>query len=201
MSEGSRAAGPYAQPRTNASIAAPGTLVPHLSGPAAALRQVLAAHAVRRCPHVIEIGGAGLPITGFLHHRPASVTVIDPKIPAFAAETLNGAPCRVRHLAAKLQQVALTPPAEAFALVLLGLSLKPFGRSAAVPQDLLALARTAAVLVIDYAFALDRAQDQIDALLAARDDPPTIDLELRINDAGLARTGYGRRRWLAFGAS
>ena len=201
MSEGSEAAGPYAQPRANASAAAPGVLLPHLSGPAASLRQVLAAHAVRHCPHVIEIGGAGLPITGFLHHRPTSVTVIDPKIPAFAAEALNGAPCRVRHLAAKLQQVPLAPPVAPFALVLLGLSLKPFGRSAAVPQELLALARTAAVLVIDYALALDRAQGQIGALTAARSEPPTIDLELRINDAALARAGYDRRRWLAFGAS
>lgn len=201
MSEGSGAAGQYAQPQANASTAEPGVLLPHLAGPAAPLRQVLAAHAVRHCPHVIEIGGAGLPITGFLQHRPASVTVIDPKIPAFAAETLSGAPCRVRHLAAKLQQVPLAPPAAPFALVLLGLSLKPFGREAAIPPELLALARQADVLVIDYALDLDRAQGLIGALLATRSEPPTIDLELRINDAAMARAGYDRRRWLAFGAS
>lgn len=150
---------------------------------------------------MIEIGGTGLPITGFLGHRPASVTVIDPKLPAFAAETLNGAPCRVRHLAAKLQQVALAPPAEAFALVLLGLSLKPFGAGAALAPELLALARSAAVLVIDYALDLDRAQGQIGALEATRAEAPAIDPELRINDVALARAGYDRRRFLAFGAA
>lgn len=201
MSEGAWAAGPYAQPQTNTSTAAPGTLLPHLLGPAAPLRQVLAAHAVRHCHHVIEIGGAGLPITGFLHHRPASVTVIDPKIPAFAAETLGGAPCRVRHLAAKLQQVSLTPSAEPFALVLLGLSLKPFGRKAAMPPDLLALAQAAKVLVIDYALDLDRAQGLIGTLLATRAEAPSIDLDIRINDTAMAQAGYDRRRWLAFGAS
>lgn len=200
MPEDLQAAGPYAQPPTNASAAAPGVLLPHLSSPAAPLRQVLAAHAVRHCPHVIEIGGAGLPITGFLHHRPASVTVIDPKIPAFAAETLNGAPCRVRHLAAKLQQVPLAPPDQPFALVLLGLSLKPFGAKAAMPPELLALARAASVLVIDYALDLHRAKNLIGTLLATREDAPTIDLEITINDAAMARAGYDRRRWLAFGA-
>ncbi len=206
MPEREKVAGPYSQPQAKASAAQPsetpgaGTLLPHLAGPAAALRQVLAAHLVRRCPHIIEIGGAGLPITGFLTHSPTSVTVIDPKIPAFAAESLNGAPCRVRHLAAKLQQVALTPPPEAYALVLLGLSLKPFGRSAAVPAELLALARAADVLVIEHALDLGRASGQIGTLPAARQDRPAIDLELRLNDAALALAGYDRRRFLAFGA-
>jgi hypothetical protein len=177
-----------------------GVLLPHLAGPAASLRQVLAAHAVRGCAHILEIGGAGLPITGFLTHRPASVTVVDPKIPAFAAQMLNGFPCHVRHLAAKLQEVDLDPPAP-LGLVLLGLSLKPFGRGEAVPPVLLDLARRATTLVIDYALDLDRAQSQIGALIAARAATPAIDLALTIADPALDRAGFARRRFLVYGTA
>jgi hypothetical protein len=199
-------AGPYASASAKTSAvldgaAAPaGVLLPHLAGPAASLRQVLAAHAVRDCAHIVEIGGAGLPITGFLTHRPASVTVVDPKIPAFAAQRLNGSACRVRHLAAKLQEVDLDPE-KPFGLVLLGLSLKPFGRGEAVPPVLLDLARRAATLVIDYALDLERARGQIGALIAARAEPPTIDLALTIADPALDQAGFGRRRFLVYGAA
>lgn len=205
------AAGPYASASAKASAgqddaspdgacAPAGVLLPHLAGPAASLRQVLAAHALRRCAHIVEIGGAGLPITGFLTHRPASVTVVDPKIPAFEASALNGCPCRVRHLAAKLQEVDLAP-AGPFGLVLLGLSLKPFGRGEAVPPVLLDLAGRAETLVIDYALDLDRAQGQIGALTAARRTPPVIDLALTIADPALQEAGFGRRRFLVYGAA
>lgn len=199
-----KVAGPYASAPAKASdgpetASAPsGILLPHLASPAAALRQVLAAHAVRACAHIVEIGGAGLPITGFLTHRPETVTVIDPKIPEFAAATLNDAPCRLRHHAAKLQEVEIAPMAP-YALILLGLSLKPFGRRGATPPELLALAAHADVLVIDYALDLERAQGQIGALTATRTAPPTIDLALTINDEALRAAGFDRRRFLVFG--
>lgn len=197
-------AGPYASAGPKASEAGPdpdalaGTRLPHLASPAAALRQVLAAHALRRCTHIVEIGGAGLPITGFLTHHPASVTVVDPKIPAHEADTLNSAPCRLRHVAAKLQEVEIAP-ATPYGLVLLGLSLKPFGRRAATPPELLALAKGAAVLVIDYALELERAQGQIGALTATRNDAPAIDLSLTIHDEALRAAGFDRRRFLVYG--
>lgn len=176
-----------------------GGALAHLAGPAAALRQVLAAHAVRFCPEIIEIGGAGLPITAFLNHGPEAVTVIDPKIPPFEAEKLAGAPCRVRHLAAKLQESDLAVPAGPFGLVLLGLSLKPFGRKEAVAPILLALAAAARTLVIDYAVDLDRARGQIGALIAARADRPSIDLTLEIEDPVIRAAGFARRRFVVFG--
>lgn len=202
---GSKVAGPYASAGSKASGAGPapdalaGTRLAHLASPAAALRQVLAAHAVRNCADIVEIGGAGLPITGFITHHPACVTVIDPKIPAYEADTLNGAPCRLRHLPAKLQEVEIAP-AGPYALVLLGLSLKPYGRRAATPPELLALAAKAAVLVIDYALDLERAQGQIGALTATRTDAPAIDLSLTIHDEALRAAGFDRRRFLAYGA-
>lgn len=152
---------------------------------------------MRDCPHIVEIGGAGLPITGFLTHQPDSVTVIDPKIPDFSAAMLNDTPCRVRHLAAKLQDVEIAP-AGPYALILLGLSLKPFGRRGATPPELLGLAAGARVLVIDYALDLERAQGQIGALTATRPAPPVIDLALTINDEALRAAGFDRRRHLVF---
>ncbi|CAH1679040.1 conserved hypothetical protein [Hyphomicrobiales bacterium] len=193
-------AGPYASaPFEARDPAAPpsGIMLPHLVSPPAAVRQVLAAYAVRHCVHIVEIGGAGLPITGFLTNRPETVTVIDPKIPEFSATTLNGAPCRVRHRAAKLQEVEIAPAAP-YALVLLGLSLKPFGALGATPPELLTLAAGADVLVIDYALELERAQGQIGALTATRLAPPTIDLSLTINNAAMRASGFDRRRFLAF---
>lgn len=191
-------AGPYSLSPAKTSVAESGIRLPHLAGAAAELRQVLAAHALRGCEHVVEIGGAGLPITGFLTRRPASVTVIDPKIPAFAGEDLNGAPCRVRHIAAKLQQVDLAPPEGRLGLVLLGLSLKPYGSAPALGDELLALARRADVVVIDYALSLERALGQIGPLLETRAAPATIDVELRLNDPALAAAGYDHRRLLVF---
>lgn len=197
-------AGPYASPDTKAShendgaMAPSGTLLPHLAGPGACLRQVLAAHAVRHCPHIVEIGGAGLPITGFLTHSPRSVTVIDPKIPAFQAGLLNGKPCTVLHRATKLQAIALAPP-KPYALVLLGLSLKPFGGAAATAPELLALAEAAETLVIDYALDLERACGQIGAITATRPAPPLIDLAMTIDDPALRNAGYDRRRFLVYG--
>jgi len=202
------AGGPYASAGAKASAepgpaadgrdAPAGVLLPHLSGPAACLRQVLAAHAVRGCADIVEIGGAGLPLTHFLTHAPKSVTVIDPKIPPFSAERLNGRACTVRHLAAKLQAVALEPR-PGMALVLLGLSLRPFGRASATPPALLALAQAVDVLVIDYALALPRALGQIGELVATRPEPPLIDLALTIDDPALSEAGFARRRFLAFG--
>jgi hypothetical protein len=192
--------GPYALSSAKASAAEPDAPLPHLGSPAAALRQVMAAHLLRHCDHVIEIGGAGLPITDYITHRPASVIVVDPKIAPFASESLNGAPCKVRHIPAKLQQLDLEAPQSSFGLVLLGLSLKRFSDGEAVDARLLALARAADVLILEHADGLERARDQVPALLAGRQDQPAIDLDLTIKDAALAQAGYQRRRFLAFGA-
>ena len=79
--------------------------LPHLSGPASEIRQVLAAHFVRDCPHILEIGGYIRPVTNYLTHRPISVISVDPKTPPFEADELNGHPCKVRHVDKKFQQV------------------------------------------------------------------------------------------------
>jgi len=48
--------------------------LPHLAGVGASLRQVFAAHFLRGCEHVLEIGGHIRPVTNYLTHHPRSVT-------------------------------------------------------------------------------------------------------------------------------
>ncbi len=177
-----------------------GERLAHLAGPASAVRQAIAAHFLTGCAHVVEIGGAGLPMSRFLTHRPLSVTVIDPKIAPHAAEMLDGAPCRVRHVAAKFQdraQIAEAMPElapDSYGLVMLGLSLKPFGGHAALDEGLLSLVRGARVVVIDYALQLERAAAQIPILLKQSRHDIVADMEMRLNDARLAQTPFGDRR-------
>src|SRR5260221_14292549 len=102
--------------------------IPHLAGPAAAMRQVLAAHFVRDCPHILEIGGHFRPITSYLTHRPQSVLSVDPRMEPFEAEELNGHPCQVRHVKRKFQELTYDYEPRSYGLILLGYSLKPFGQ-------------------------------------------------------------------------
>jgi hypothetical protein len=141
--------------------------LPHLDGASRGMRQAMAAHFAGTLPHIIEIGGAGLPVTGFLRGPRASVTVIDPKIAPFSADTLDGHSCRVRHIPEKVQAVPELVPAGNYALVMLGLSLKPFGDGPLVPGTLASLIAGAARLVVDHALDLDRARGQLPDILAA----------------------------------
>ena len=65
-------------------------------------RYVLAAHFLRRAKNIIEIGGyRDNVITNYLTGRHESVTVysLDAEFHPLEADTLNGTPCQVRHVA------------------------------------------------------------------------------------------------------
>ena len=171
-----------------------GTTLAHLQGPGAAVRQVIAAYALRECRHIVEIGGAGMPITRFLQHTPQSVTVIDPKITPLKSETLNGQPCRVLHLAQKLQAADLDLPGDGLGVVMLGLSLKPFGGVPAVTEALIALCRRADRVVIDHSVGLARAEAQAPHLIADCGLATVFSLDLTIRDGVMEHSGHGERR-------
>lgn len=175
--------------------------LPHLSGPAAAIRQVLAAYFVRGCPHVLEIGGHKRPITGYLTHAPLSVTSIDPKTAEYEAEELNGQPCRVRHIARKFQEVELDYAPRSYGLVLLGYSLKPFGRREPLGELMFSLVDNAGVVVIDYALELERAASQVPAILSRPTLTSHCSFELKLEDPEIAATPYARRRFHVLHAS
>jgi hypothetical protein len=169
--------------------------LPHLSGPAAAIRQVLAAHFVRGCPHILEIGGHGRPVTDYLTHAPLSVTSIDPKTAEYEAEELNGRPCRVRHIARKFQDVELNYAPRSYGLVLLGYSLKPFGRREPLGELMFSLLDNAGVVVVDYTPELERAASQVPSILSRPTLTSYCSFELKLEDPEIAATPYARRRF------
>jgi hypothetical protein len=168
--------------------------LPHLSGVGATLRQVFAAHFLRDCEHVLEIGGHIRPVTGYLTHHPLSVTSIDPKTVAYEAETLNGRPCRVRHIPRKFQEVDYDYAPGSYGLVLLGYSLKPFGSRDPLGDLLFSLIDNAKIVVIDYAPALERGAMQVPHIVSR----PTVKIrtivDLGLHDPEIAATPYAGRR-------
>ncbi len=96
-------------------------------------RYVLAAHFVRHCRNIIEIGGyRDNLITRFLTGSHDSVTVfsLDAEFEPLEQETLNGAPCRVRHINDYFQNHDY--PTESLGVVALGIEIlgdrEPFFR-------------------------------------------------------------------------
>ena len=87
-------------------------------------RYVLAAHFVRNTRNIVEIGGyRDNVITRFLTspHDSVSVFSLDAEFETYEAETLNGAPCRVRHVSDYFQNY--THPAESLGVVVLGIEI------------------------------------------------------------------------------
>jgi len=167
--------------------------IPHLTGPAAEVRQVLAAHFVANCPHIVEIGGNLRPVTPFLTHAPDSVIVVDPKLEPFEAEELNGRPCKVRHVARKFQEVSIAPDG-GYGLVMLGYSLKAFGGLQPLGARLFGLIDNARTVVIEYAPALERAASQIPHILARPTVRVRCTIEFTLDDREIRGSPFARRR-------
>lgn len=168
--------------------------LPHLAGPAAAVRQVLAAHFLRDCPHIVEIGGHIRPITPYLTHKPLSVLSVDPKTQPYDAEELNGHPCRVRHLACKFQEATYEHAPFSYGLVLLGYSLKPFGSREPLGQLLFSLIDNARTVVIEYPPELERAASQVPHIVARPTLAAVCTIELTLDDDAITGSLYARRR-------
>ena len=87
-------------------------------------RYVLAAHFVKDARNIVEIGGyRDNVITRFLTgtHDSVSVFSLDAEFETFEAETLNGAPCRVRHVSDYFQNYPF--PTESLAVIVLGIEI------------------------------------------------------------------------------
>ena len=167
--------------------------IPHLSGPGAAIRQVLAAHFVRDCPHIVEIGGHVRPVTDYLTHAPLSVLSIDPKTAPLEAQELHVSPCRVRHVSRKFQDVEYQYEPGSYGLVLLGYSLKPFGRREPLGQLLFGLIDNAKTVILEYAPALERASSQVPSILSRPSLKVVCSLDITIDDPEIRGTPYARR--------
>jgi hypothetical protein len=166
----------------------------HLAGPAAPIRQVIAAHFLQGFAHVVEIGGHRLPITFFLTHQPESVLSVDPGTDAYEADTLNGRPCRVRHLARKFQDVEYDLAPRSYGLVLLGFSLRPLGLRPAMHDILFDLVDNAGIIVIDHPPANQRSAEQAAAILDRPGFRTEVSVDLTLSDAVIAGSPFARRR-------
>lgn len=160
------------------------------------VRQVLAAHFVAGLPHIVEIGGHLRPVTPYLRPAPESVLVVDPKVVPFEASELNGAPCSVRHVARKFQELDYDLPIGRYGLIMLGCSLKPFGGREVVGDLLFRLIDNAGVVVLDYAPALERAAGQVPHILGRNTLRQRCALSLVLEDAEIAGTPYAERRFV-----
>ena len=87
-------------------------------------RYVLAAHFVKDARNIVEIGGyRANVITRFLTgtHDSVSVFSLDAEFEPFETETLNSAPCRVRHVGDYFQNYP--HPTESLAVIVLGIEI------------------------------------------------------------------------------
>ena len=169
--------------------------LPHLEGPASSVRQVLAAHFLRDCPHIVEIGSHTSPITPYITHRPLSVLCVDPKTPPFESEVLHGHPCEVRHIDRKFQDVEYNYQPCTYGLVLLGYSLKPFGRKEPLGELLFSLVDNARIVVIDYAPELERASSQVSHIIARSSLSAVCCFDIKLNDQQINGSPYALRRF------
>lgn len=169
--------------------------LPHLSGVGSDARQVLAAHFLRDCDHIVEIGGHNRPILSFLTHTPSSVMSVDPKTVAYESFELNGKPCHVRHIPRKFQEVEFDCEPGTYGLVMLGYSLKPFGARDPLGEILFSLIDNAKTVIVDYTPGLERATSQIPAVIERPGLETVCKLEMRLFDPEIADTPFAERRF------
>ena len=170
--------------------------IPHLAAPILTARHALAAHFLRDCEHIVELGGYKTPITGFLTHQPATVLSIDPKMEPLERDELNGAPCRVRHIARKFQQVSIDLAPYSYGLVILGYSLKPFGDRQPDADQLFELADHAERTVIDYMIDLQRPEVQLPHLLGRGTLRQVHRIDMQFHDEDIGGQPPANRRML-----
>jgi hypothetical protein len=169
----------------------------YLESEAAQSRCVIAAHVMRHCPHVLEIGGFTTPISLFLTGHHESVTVIDPLMRAYASDHLNGYPCQVRHVPKSFQQASFDIEGE-YGFVMLGASLKHFSEDLLQKEQewemLVNLISGAQVSVIEAAIDWPLGKGALDKLLEIPNIKirTSIDLDLSANP-GMDPDHYRRR--------
>jgi hypothetical protein len=165
---------------------------------AAQARYVLAAHYVRDCRHIVEIGGYKTPITKFVTKVPDSILVLDPQVDEFRADTLYGESCRVDHVAKPFQDYGFEAPAGGYGLVILGVSLRFFSKDQTkkkVELDcILAAIAGADIAVLEYSIDWKRGEENVEQILATARGRVRLSIDLDLGDnEGMTDTCYKRR--------
>lgn len=135
----------------------------YLESRAFSSRYVLAAHFVKSCRSVIEIGGAKTPIDHFLTGPHDAVLVVDPFITESHANTLDGRSCAVSHIRARFQDVDWhIPPETDYGLVMLGLEIQ--GLEPSHYEVLYQLVNHARVTVIEFPTSWEPSREQFEII-------------------------------------
>lgn len=160
-------------------------------------RYVLAAHFLRGVPHIVEVGGYRRnAISHFLtgSHESVSVYSLDAEFESLEQDTLNGAPCHVRHVRDFFQH----HPAPEGSLGLVALGLEILGDL----TPLCELLRRASVAVVEVPL---QHQPSLDCLARLQAAVPCrlrcrVDIDLSPNEPllrdELARTNLNKPFWL-----
>lgn len=176
--------------------------ISHLLTPAALSRYVLAAHYVRDCEHVVEIGGRFTPITEYLTKTPKSVLVLDPKMPTDSSNSLLGQSCEIRHVKAKFQDWEFELFGKNYALVVLGCSIKHFSENDAQREHewhkLIDLINNAAITVLEYATDWRNGSDNLAVIRERINARKVLQIDMDISSNSDMDTPYTLRRFLVF---
>jgi hypothetical protein len=163
-------------------------------------RYVLAAHYVRSCDTVVEIGGFKTPITRFLTRVPRRVLVVDPLIQPFDDTQLHGEPCRVQHHANTFQTESFDLAPGSYGLVLLGASMKHFSDDPAPRarewRKLVDLLREARVVVLEFAVAWALGRNHVEDLVRDSRLHVRLRLDLDLGACPGVETEHSQRRLL-----
>ena len=170
----------------------------YLLSEGARARYVIAAHYLRGCRAVLEIGGFKTPIAGFLTHTPERVLMVDPIVSEYHAEELNGKPCRVDHVRGRFQEYEIDLPAGEYGMVCLGLSLKHFGEDAARRSrewgKWLSLVGNSRVAIIEYALDWALGSELGEQTLAETKADVVMQADLDLSRSPGMDTVHARRR-------
>ncbi len=176
--------------------------ISYLLTPAAQARYILAAHYVRYCDHIVEIGGRYTPITQYLTGTPKSILVLDPKMPAFSSDSFLGRSCDIRHVKAKFQDWEFELTDKNYALVILGCSIKHFSADGVERESewrkLIHLIDSAAITVLEYATDWRRGADNFTAMRDRIKAQKVLQIDMDISSNSDMDTPYTLRRFLVF---
>lgn len=157
----------------------------YLESPILQWRYVLAAHLVRKCEYIVEIGGAKTPITDFLTGSHMSVTVCDPLIGPTEIDSLFLG--RIRHINKNFQECDL--PESGIGLVLLGMHVK------GDVEPLFDLVDKAGVTIIEFSTGWEPAEEQFQAILdnTEKNISSMVRMDFSGNDLGSMKNSWPPR--------
>lgn len=156
----------------------------YLTDPALYSRHAVAAQWLGSPDYVLEIGGYITPISSFISQVPRDYVLVDPLCSPLEAATLNGVPCRVRHLAIELKNFDASELEDrSYVVVFLGAQLddtdKPFSEFVATVERFLRIVAGAKRAIIEFPPAWKSCRELFDCLISML--RPHVEFEITLD--------------------